>query len=604
MSRPEGDSRPQPNSMSFAELIQKLRYGDPLEGQGDDPRIININSTPDIEARMFIDPDGNPVYNFGQKFAPEFKGWEIGQRVRSKFLARVVSSDDEERVELLVSGSVTGDVRHSDSFILEGLSQEEIQELRKLGLAELDATVKVVAPGVYKVSNMYDYPARLDRINAVQRNFNGDFSNLEKGTVLVEGQVVSYDREDADEKAGGLQVKLPTDQVIDIELREGYVAFDGGVLEILDPDYPLLGEKIQVSARYGNPNARYGVHEQDRLFAPWCRSVFLIEPTEERSRAYEEQRKLVAEQLNTIAQTVQPQDIRQRVSYILRTFRAGEGVYSRPTLTKAELRSLRGLVDLKIENEEERPLDLYSDLFAVEDIASTYGVDITSYSKKEFTEFCMQIASGKLIPMGIGASDYPWIFLDQLEPGVSEEILRTAVSSLAPKVIGKNLLHRERQGNQREAYKPEDLANPDIVIWEIKYLFDQSLKYLAERVSTASASVFLGLAQAMFEGGRFTKNAHDRRGYEEYYIFDAMDINLINNTDWNWQSKRVTTIKDEAVAKEYTSRLPMLRALSDKMKAEAWAKNRILDPSRYVDIVIDKLEQMDRYFKQQKAPLN
>lgn len=611
MSTSEDEPRPQPNSMSFAELIQRLRSGglSSLAGQEDNPHFININSAPDIEAKMFIDPKGNPFYNFGQKFTPEFQGWEPGQRVRSKFFVRIVEGDDEDRedredrVELLVSESVTGDIRHSDIFILKDLPEADVQELKKLGLAELDATVQVTAPGDYRVSNMFGYPARLDRINAVQETFDGDFSKLKKGAVLVEGELVNYEKNEYG-RVGGLQVKLPTGQVIDIELQNGYVSFGGGTLEILDPDYPLPGEKVQVSARYDNPNDYNGAKEEDRLFAYWCRSTFLVEPSKERAETYRVQRQLVAEQLDAIAHAKQPRDIRQAISHIVHTFHAKKDSFSRHTLTKTELRSLRGFVGSRIESEDERPLDLYEKLDVIEDIAKVYGVDITSYSKREFVEFCMRIARAELPPTGKGPSDYPWRLLSQLEPGTSEEILQTAVSSLAQKVIGKKVLYRERQGDEEEAYKPEDIANPNAVTSETKYLFDQSLLYLSDHVSTATAGIYLGLAQAMVDGGKFMKDTYDRREYKEWMIFNAMKLNVINNTKWVWQEKRVEAIKDKSVAKVYISRLPMLRVLSRKMKSEAWTNSGRLDMSGYVDEVILVVEQMDMHFKQQMASLN
>ena len=217
-----------------------------------------------------LDPDGNPVYSFRQKFAAGFGGWQPDQRVRSQFFA--LARTEGKIIQLAVAKSVVDDnIDQADYFTLEGLGKKDFDALSELTLAQIDANVEVISKGKHVTMNMYDYKARLVHINGVQELYNGDPSTLKKGQmVLVQGKVDGYDVNHISAYDANLKLILNNDRTVNIKLSNGYITLKKKGVFNDDPNYPVKGDTVQVQTQLYHPEPKFLIapHDSTRLLKP------------------------------------------------------------------------------------------------------------------------------------------------------------------------------------------------------------------------------------------------------------------------------------------------------------------------------------------------
>lgn len=616
----------QPRSMRLPELIAHLRSGGGFPSEGF--QMLSVDSTPPLGGELSLDPDGNPVYNFGHKFDPDFEGWEPGERVRSRFLvrkrpAKEGSPDQHDTVELLVSDSiVSGKMQHADTFVLEGLSPDELRTLETVGIAELDANVKVVSQIDERgpVSNMQHYKAKLDRINGIQAIYDGDPSKLERGPVLVEGRVEKYTvNMEYPYEGAKVTVRLENDKTADIELRRGFLDFEGGSLEIINPSSPLSGDTIQVQATYGKREGS----DQDVLSAAFTRSTYLLQPSQERAEADKAQRRKVTQELDVLSHQEDPQVIRNSLSAMIRSKLYKKGSFDSVALTEEEKQRLRNIITAKFPDQRERPLDMLGniDIDAGQEVQKVYGVDVYAMSNRQFFDFCMRVARGEEQPVTVGSIDAPYqVMMDHLPQEQQGEILQTAVNTLYSKVIGKRVISRKeilvdpqdlpdlqtreypyRRGDKvvlRGDFDSAELADPDTVTRDDWFLFKQSLAYLSSIPTVHAADTYIALVRSMLEQDKFVKDRSEK-GYEyfEREFLRSMQEHLLNNIQMNWEDMRVEGVEHADVVRGYLAQRPMLADLKRKLAAEWWTDTGAHDPRPVIDETIRILTLIEDQWK-------
>lgn len=611
----------QPLRMRLPEVIRRLKSGEGFPSEGF--QMLSIDSTPPLGGELSLDPYSNPVYNFGHKFDDGFEGWKPGERVRSRFLIRKrpaeEGNDQHDTVELLVSDSVVGNIGHTDTFLLERLPPDELRTLETLGIAELDANVKVVSQiNKEEVSNVQHYRAKLDRINGIQAIYDGDPSKLERGPVLVEGRVEKYTvNMEYPFEGAHVTVRLENGRSADITLQQGFLDFDDGNLEILNPSSPLPGDTIQVQATYGK--RRGG---KDALSAAFCRSTYLLRPSQERAEADKTQRRMVTQAIDALSHQDDPQVIRDSLSAMIRDHLYKKDSLDSVALTEAEKQRLRGLIAEKFPDQNEQPLDMLGDIDidAGQKVQKAYDVDVYAMSNRQFFDFCMNVARGEAKSVSVGSIDAPYqVMMDHLPQEQQGEILQTAVKTLYPKVIGKKVIFRKeilidpqeipdlqtgKYGNRsghkvvfQGDFDPAELADSDTVTSDDKHLFNSSLMYLRLIPTVHAADTYIALARSM-QQGTFVKDESEKgHEYFEKKFLNSMQEHLLNSIQMNWEDMLVEGVKHAVVVRAYLAQRPMLEDLQQKLATEWWTATGARDPRPVIDETLRILTLIDDQWK-------
>ncbi len=537
-----------------------------------------------------IGSEGQFVDSFGKKFETGFEGWKPGQFINSKFTVQKRGDD----LVLLVADSVVGDIRYADIFELHGLSEEAKQQLLKVGVAEIDVDIEITGDMRYEISNMFRYEARIDRINSIQLAFDGDYENLVLGQqVLVEGRVTDYEKSEGQgvSEYGHCKVELPDGTVVAVTMWNGYLTYEDGALGVIDPPYPLEGDKVQINCTYGNPGARYGKDDGLSLFAYYTRSTFMLEPSQERAELYASRRKLVDEAMQAFLDTQDLAEARKILAQVTKGTLITGGTSVKGGLTADEQDFIRNAVELKFTDPDEKPLDLFGDEYEAEEINKVWGVEVYAMSRADFYRFCMSFATGGIVYENTGSLDYPYRFFDKaLTREQQIEVLTTAVSTLAPKVIGKRTYSTRNMFGQ-ESVDRGSIVDPNLIDWDTAYLFEQSLSYLSGYSLPSVANVFIDLVIDMYDKDRYRKDidADERRDFYEYYICDCYRRNL--QKALVMERGQVLGVSNAEILGLYAKQLPLLRALSKKMQVDSWNNDGRYTVWEYVDDCADLTER-------------
>lgn len=556
--------------------------------------ISRIDSTPHGDDPYLMDRHGF-IHPFYQKFENGFKGWQPGDRVQTTFR---VSQNENGNIELLVADSVTGDVRHADTFELEALTQEQKDTLIQVGMAEVVAIIKVTSYGTNHISNMYRYYAEISNIVHIQPQFDGDFSRLkEHDQVLLEGQVISYKPGEGVHKEfpGECILQTSADQQISVYLWNGYLNFEDGSLPVLNPSYPTVGDTIQIQATFGNPGDRYSIQMPNQLFAYYCRSTYLVKPSAERSHDYDATRRLFTEALHQILSLSLPEEIRNAVAHLIENTTMPDS-RQQSKLNTTEISILRNTVTELILEEADRPLDLITEMYVVNELRKVYHADILPMSKSEFYEFCIRVGQGAATIQAEGSCDYHYRLLDQLSPEQQLDILLQSTIHLYSQTFGKRVISRSQYSTSEESglFTLEDISK-DYISWDKKYLTEQTFTYMSGLVSEEVAFLFSEMMRVMMEDELFTKPEDHQNDLEfyEYEIFSAVKHNIYENIELH--EDKIISIGDYACAQIYVDQLPMLYDLSHKMQSLAWNNNGRYRVWEYVDEVASILEKVKTF---------
>ncbi len=491
-------------------------------------RTEHLFTQPDLQGEFAYGPNNTIEISFGEKFEEDFQGWENGERVKTTYrVVKKIGDDGKNEYALQVSESVVGDIRHSDTFYLDGLTPEDEHALATAGMANVDAVVQVkrqLHPD-YQISNMQDYTASLIRIIDVQKPWDGAVETLQENQkVLLEGEVVSYEEDrEYPYTSAVITLKMTNGQIIPVALGNGYLDFEDGVLEKFFPKNPTVGDTVQMNTTYGRLSTYKKVADIG-FYAYFCRSTFLMKPARDRQILFDAERQYVSGIMEKMETAQSPIEVRQIVAAIVRatTLNGRDS-----TLTRAEIKKIEKLIDEKIPDEAEKPLDIFADMYSLQSVERAYGVNPYEMSRREFLDFCFQVAHGEKNVVGDGAPDSPWMVMQNNIPTeIAKQVLTESITSLYPRVIGKRLIMREdilvdpedlpdirtksyghRVGHKvvvgKQNYTPEQLANSDTVTWADKYLFDQSLQYLTSHIGVDTSTIFIALTKKMYEEDLF-----------------------------------------------------------------------------------------------------
>lgn len=565
----------------------------------------SIDSTPQLSNDVSIGGDGELVDSFGKKFEQGFEGWKPGQKLHSRYIVQRSSSGDG--VQLLVADSVVRDIRYADVFEIDDLPEAAKAELLRVGIAEVDADIEITGPAQYEISNSYRYRAKIDRIYGIQPPFDGDFKSLVPDQqVLVEGKVLVYERSERPNTNayGHCLVELPNGTKIPIVLWNGYLVYEGGSLDVLNPPYPIVGDAVQINCAYGNPGERYGRNDGMSLFAYFTRSTYLQEASAERKAHHDQRTSSVQESLQAFNTATEPREARRILSQIMRAAIITESSIKMLGLTVAEKEIIQQAIESKFSDPEDRPINFLEDTYTPEEINRVWGVDVYSMSRREFFEFCMGFASGEANYQEPGGIDYPYRVFDMaLSREQQLKILTTAVRKLSEKVIGKKVFHTRKSTWGEQAVRPGEITDPDYVDWDFGYLFDQSMSYLSKYSEIEVAEVFVELVVQMDTHDKFRMDQDhaEHRDFHEFEIFNSMERNV--EVASKIRGTKIAQVNQEVLAK-YQELLPLLRRLSGKMQKQAWNNDGIYTVWKYVDDCVVAIERAQDNIRKSKSSFN
>lgn len=350
---PSPDDEYQPNFEEFLEHLGNGTLSELTSSDEGETGIIFIDSRPREEGKLWVNQEGQVVQSFSNKFGQGFEGWKPGDIVNAQFTvseAKGVYAHPDAKPGLLVSGI---DVCHADNFILSDLNPEEAEQIRANGVAVINADVEVTSHGDYKASNMFDYEARIKSINQIQQPWDGE-TELQSGErALVNGEVVTY----TPEREGSgrhrrieTRVKLANGKIVPIEMTQGYINYEGGILDLMYPECPVEGDTVQINTTFGKP---FRTHDQpdppDALNADFCRSAYLVKPSQERLDTYQAHREDIAANLAELAD-LEGDEFRDAYSKLVCLYaipRENRPNWHRLIMTDKELTSLGELVENK-----------------------------------------------------------------------------------------------------------------------------------------------------------------------------------------------------------------------------------------------------------------
>ncbi len=252
-------------------------------------------------------------------------------------------------------------------------------------------------------------------------------------------------------------------------------------------------------------------------------------------------------------------------------------------------------------------------------------------SRREFLDFCFQVAHGEKNVVGDGAPDSPWMVMQNNIPTeIAKQVLTESITSLYPRVIGKRLIMREdilvdpedlpdirtksyghRVGHKvvvgKQNYTPEQLANSDTVTWADKYLFDQSLQYLTSHIGVDTSTIFIALTKKMYEEDLFLQETdYDRKEFCEFDIIHCMSQNVQNNVLWKndeWGTK-ILGLHDVPAMRKYIENIGMFISLSIKLEDKGWRNNGARRPEQHVEKFLHFLTRVREYLARSSALSN
>jgi len=491
---------------TFEEFLGRLQNGTLSEIVGTDGfRMVFIDTSSHTGDSVWPGPDNDFVYSFNNKFRQGFEGWQPGQVVNARF----VLTRTREGLGLLVSDDYIGDIRHSDTFTLSGLSEEQTAALRGLGIAVIDADVEVTGPGRYQVSNMFDYPASVRRINAIQIPWDGETEPQIGQQVLVQGQVVRYAPGKADYENASfpkVEVRLPNGRIVSIEMTSGHIKYEGGNLDFLYPEGPQEGDVVQINTTFSNPSSNWHAHRNRRptFHAPFCRSAFLLHSSAKRMANYEAHRADIAGRMTRL-RALNGQAFRSAYADLMHAYTEPADKFRgwpRLLLTRKERSLLKELVDRKFPNDPrgnlspERPLTDFGHFNEMHRIKQAYGVDVFGMSRREFFAFCLDIANGRRTvdhsQRGGTASPYEVLSSgdEAFSPQEQFEVYQQAIEYWLPYIKGKKVVYDDVVDPERQvSYRYQTLVVRSIELIDSaakalpearEYVYDLAMQVLQE----------------------------------------------------------------------------------------------------------------------------
>jgi hypothetical protein len=398
--------------------------------------------------------------------------FEVGERVGARFLVQQVETPDKKidktKLELLVEDGFSGDVRQSDVFVVD-VSPDEWEVAQQFVGMPFNGVVEIAGEEKYLVSNMYRYPAKVHSLECAVPVNPENVGSLEKGLpVLVEGAITSFDvveywtyGDTPRPKKANMGIQTPDGRLINVQIDPNVKFEPSPALENIGREVPEVGDVVRITT----------TSTGETLYAPWCRSTYLLAPSEQRRTAFESLRSDIEGMLDTLTHEVQ----------------AGEYLAARGTIGKVIKQKITGSEREKLESlvamlpDKERPL-IHWKRYEADELNKAYGTDIDVMTREGFYE-SMQAAVQKLFtgtPIN-RAGDHSYLY----------RILQD-IQMPAPECEKLMTLAAQTRWDYFKERNVEEFDHDSE--WSDRYMLERSMVYLgwqAESVEAVNAYVSL-----------------------------------------------------------------------------------------------------------------
>lgn len=519
-----------------------------------------------------------PVFPLDEKFRRSKekgpKGWQPGERLRTKFMVDQIRPHHGKKRANSV-GLLDG-TDHGDLYTFEGFSPEDKKALQSLGIAEIEATVEIEAPGIDNGHAPIVYKSKLVSIEGVTKPFDGDVSKLKRykeedkyngnaKKTLIEGEVVKYVANKEYPYEGACVAVKVGDKVVTVKLPGGKTTIYSGDLGIFTPFHPVVGDKIQFNMIFGGVLPENG---QLRDVSYEASHSHLLEASQDRREAYDAQRRKVAETIENISKKNIPIVVRNTVATLMEeSFYQEDGHRDKVALTDSEKTALRAVISQQIHDQHEMPLDLFDSVYEAEYIRKGFEADIYQMSKSDYYAFCMRVARGELHKRGSsGASSLYNIMRNNLPESWQMDILQTSVDRLLPMVLNSTAQLAEGAHEENEETR------------QTQYLLREALRTLSDYPSVESVGSFTTVLDSLLDKKEqvFGKGEIDEfiRDYA-YSVF-----NLIDNLTEKGEKKIIDVTNTEAM-NHVIALLPKLQRLQEGIE-KSYSRDEIDRTIKYI----------------------
>jgi len=435
------------------------------------------------------------------------EGWKIGEKVGGNFIItdahKADGTIDKTKIVLLVDGI---DIRQSDEFVVD-VSPEEYEAAQQFKGFTFNGVVEIVSEGKYHVSNMFSYDAKPVTLESHLPINPDSIEEMKTGeVVIVEGKVVDFKiteywsftsrgQTEPDPKTAVITLKTASGNLIEVKIDPKIAYEQSSRLENILRKAPEMGDVVRINTTVINKEQKENSLQLERgelaptdeppktevikkpttkvLYAPWCRSTYLLEPSPERQQAYDELREVVGRQtadLEIALANTSYQEARNLVSQIIKR-----------EVTDAERNKLNNLTESM--PEDERPLMVWRRYYA-DAINKLFGIDIDAMARQEFYEFSKKIVSTpfeKRLNIKSGSPEYIFDVMDDIKmpPENQEEIMTLAAET--------RIKYFEDLDQKGEGYDHDR-------DWEDRFMAGQSLEYLTHLQTPTAAQHLIELS--------------------------------------------------------------------------------------------------------------
>src|SRR3989344_1939113 len=406
--------------------------------------------------------------SFMEKFEKEgFEGFKPGDKVASRFLVVDVhksdGSIDKTKIGLLVD---VNDTRHSDNFIISVTPEEyaiahEQKGMPFEGVVTITSERRNTGGAAVRISNMDEYDATVSALEANSPVNPRTLEGMERGQpVIVEGRVADFrvlNLVDHDKDIYGRPIEHKrTVGFMRIETSDGRhqiiyidpsVKFENsGTLENMGGKVPEVGDVVRVNTnvsefsgdKYGTQRMPLDLAQEWNepvdtpryLWAAWCRSTYLIKPSEARQKAYDALSENTMQQLQALTDAVGKSDYKEA--------REQYGILVKQDQTADALAKTLELINQLPKGE--RPLIIRDRRFTANDLLKTYGIDVDTLSEDEFYKIVREKVSKQFVGSDVGRGSVDYVFRAMEEAGTSTEIMREiAELAIRPRIDRKSV---------------------------------------------------------------------------------------------------------------------------------------------------------------------
>jgi hypothetical protein len=452
---------------------------------------------------------------FMDKFEREKQGegWKVGEKVGGSFIItdahKADGTIDKTKLVLLVDGV---DVRQSDEFVI-GVTPKEYEDAQQFKGLTFNGVVEVASKGEYKISNMFAYDAKPVVMESHLPTNPESIEGLEQGqAVIVEGEVVGFriteywqssseEENNPRPKNAVITVKTDSGRIIEVDIDPNVSFEQSSKLENISRKAPMIGDVIRINSSVvktetpNKPMLSYeisiseteslvpgGITEpvaSQKLYAPWCRSTYLLQPSQERQKEYDKLRESIGQEMANLEGGLAEasyEDVRHLASGIIKK-----------EVTESERERLDSLIESMPENE--RPLMDWR-RYEADEVNKLFDIDVDAMTQQEFLTFCRKAVSGVFADSGAKRGDHSYIYRIMEDIGMSPD-QQEEIAGLAAETRIKYFEGLDKSGGAYDHQRD----------WNDKYMAEQSLQHLAYLKTPSAANRLMGLSHKILASG-------------------------------------------------------------------------------------------------------